>query len=102
MPQADLYYSADQDLSVRECLAEIERVISGLDSRAGTTKGRGHRIEDFHHSHVYLVVSMLPKPDRDAAYASKVGNALSDALRARLHEGSQLNVNIRFDLEHYV
>lgn len=101
MPQADLHYTADQSLNAPALLAEIERIIHANDDTSGYCKGRGHRIEAFHHSHLLLRLSMLPKPHRDADYARDLGAKLATALQTQATAPCAVNVQIRFDLEHY-
>lgn len=101
MPQADIYFSADQSLPAEQVLAEIERAIRAFDSGAGACKGRAHPIAESHHSHVYLTLSMLPKPHRDDSYASELGAQLCDLLAGYSANDAALGVNIRFDLQHY-
>ncbi|QUS34802.1 hypothetical protein [Falsirhodobacter algicola] len=99
MPQADLYYTADQTLT--DILPEIERTIAAFDAGAGTTKGRAHAVGHYHHSHVLLQLSMLPKAHRDAAYAADLGARLAEVIRPHVTAPSAVAVNIRFDLEHH-
>lgn len=101
MPQADIYHTVDISLPAREILAQIETVVKDHDSGAGQCKGRTHSISEFHHSHIYLTLSLLPKPHRDAAYAADLGGKLGALLQPHLPAGTTAAVNIRFDLAHY-
>lgn len=101
MPQADLFFTADKPLHAREILAQIQGVIAGFDTTAGACKGRAHPISDYHHSHVLLRLSMLPKPHRDDAYAAELGRRLMELLKQHVAAPCIVNVQIRFDLVHY-
>ncbi|MFC7378902.1 hypothetical protein [Brevundimonas sp. GCM10030266] len=101
MPQADLYYSADQTLAPVETLQAIQTVIGDFDTASGVCKGRAHRVADFLHSHVFLSLSMLPKPHRDEAFARELGARLAEALKGVAGADCTINVQIRFDLIHY-
>ncbi|WP_136684750.1 hypothetical protein [Falsirhodobacter xinxiangensis] len=99
MPQADLYFTKDRTLPA-SVLAEIEGAIAAFDTAAGVCKGRLHPV-DGHHSHVFLRLSLLPKPHRDAAYAAELGKKLAEVIRPHVAAPSALAVNISFDLVHY-
>lgn len=101
MPQADLYFSADQTLPPVETLQAIQTVISGFDTASGLCKGRAHPVADYLNSHVFLSLSMLPKPHRDEAFARELGGRLAEALKAVASADCTINVQIRFDLIHY-
>ncbi|MCI5039931.1 MAG: hypothetical protein MRY81_09625 [Donghicola eburneus] len=101
MPHADLYYSADQTLPAKEVLQKIEDAIHDHDPSSGACKGRAHRIAEFNHSHIYLRLAMLPKEHRDAVFAQELAKKLSDALTSYAQSPCGINVNIRFELEHY-
>lgn len=101
MPQADLHYTADLTPDACAVLSRIEEVIHAFDDHAGTCKGRAQRVEDFHHSHMLLRLSMLPKDHRDATYAAELSERLVDLLAKSARGSFVANVQIRFDLEHY-
>lgn len=101
MPQADLFFTADQTLAAVDTLRSIEAAISGMDATAGACKGRAHRVADFHHSHVLLRLSMLPKDHRDAAFAAELGKRLAAVLHEVVTADCAINVQVCFDLVHY-
>lgn len=101
MPQADLFFTADQTIAPVDTLLAIEQVIGAFDSGAGACKGRAHRIADFHHSHILLSLSMLPKDHRDAAFAEELGKRLAATLQPLAKADCAVNVHVRFDLVHY-
>lgn len=101
MPQADLYITADQSVDAAKVLPAIEATMSAFDDFAGACKGRVHKVNDYHHSHFLLQVSMLPKDHRDADYAATLGAKLAEILRPYGKSGTAIAVNIKFDLAHY-
>lgn len=101
MPQADLFFTADQTIAAVDTLRSIEAAISAMDVTAGACKGRAHRVADFHHSHVLLRLSMLPKDYRDAAFATELGKRLAAVLQEAVSAECAINVQVRFDLFHY-
>ncbi|MFE3836326.1 hypothetical protein [Pseudogemmobacter sonorensis] len=101
MPQADLYFTTDNDFSRAETLAAIEDLVRAFDAGAGVCKGRAHPVAEFHHSHIFLRLSLLPKPHRDAEYAAELGRRLAALLRPRAAAEGAVAVNVSFDLLHY-
>ena len=101
MPHADLFYTADQPVKAAPLLAEIEALLAGYDTSAGQCKGRGHRVEEYHHSHVHLRISLLPKAHRSADWARELGERLAQCLKPHAKVGTAVTVNITFDLQHY-
>lgn len=101
MPQADLKYSADLDLDGKTLLAAIEAEIDALDQSAGTCKGRAERVEEFHHSHVFLTVQLLPKPHRDEAYSQRLLVALDALLARHLTQPCAISVRLAYSLVPY-
>lgn len=101
MPQADLYYSSDQTLDSARLLAEIEDTIHAFDDSSGLCKGRAHAVSTYHHSHILLRLSMLPKPHRDDNFAWELGERLAALLQGNAKAPCAVNVLIRYDLVHY-
>ncbi|NVO24631.1 hypothetical protein HJ526_15725 [Donghicola sp. C2-DW-16] len=101
MPHADLYYSADQTLPVKEVLQQIEKTIHDFDPSSGACKGRAHPIAEFNHSHIYLRLAMLPKEHRDSAFAKELATRLSQVLVPHATAPCGVNVNILFELVNY-
>ncbi|WP_052071916.1 hypothetical protein [Sphingopyxis sp. MWB1] len=101
MPQADLYITGDQRIDAVAALQAVERTILALDPGAGACKGRAHSIADYHHSHMLLSLSTLPKPHRDDAFADTLATNLAAALQPHTAPGASLHIHIRFDLTHY-
>lgn len=101
MPQADLFFTADQAIAAVDVLRSIEGAISAMDAAAGACKGRAYPVADFHHSHILLRLSMLPKDHRDAAFAAELGKRLAAVLQQAVTADCAINVQVRFDLVHY-
>ncbi|CTQ55810.1 hypothetical protein LP7551_04357 [Roseibium album] len=101
MPQADLYFTSDQTLDAAGLLSNIEETIRKFDDTSGLCKGRAHRAMDYHHSHILLRLSMLPKDHRDDAFANELGQKLAGLLQSAAKVPCAINVQVRFDLVHY-
>lgn len=102
MPHADLKYSADLDLDPKAILQTIEAVIGEYDAGAGQCKGRAYPAEVFHHSHVLVEVSVLPKPHRDEAFMNALMSALEKAVEAHLSAPCAFSLAVSFSSETYV
>lgn len=101
MPQADLFYTDDQNISPVDILREVEEVVLAHDSQAGNCKGRAHKVAEFHHSHILLRLSLLPLAHRGEPFITQLGNALTTAIKAHGHNKCAVNVQINLDLAHY-
>lgn len=102
MPQVDLDYSADIALDAPALLAAIEAEILRQDPTAGDSKGRAQRVEEFHHSHVFLTVQLLPKPHRDDAYSQRMLGALDTLLAGHLTQSCAVSIRLAYSLAPYV
>lgn len=101
MPQADLHYTNDIPLDAPRVLADIERTIAAQDAQAGDCKGRAHRLDAFHHSHVLLTVAVLKKPHRDDAFMAALLDAITAVLDGHLTQNCARSVELRFLSAHY-
>lgn len=101
MPQADLFYSSDQSLDAADLLSTIEAEIARFDESSGLCKGRAYKVADYHHSHILLRLSMLPKSHRDDAFAKELSEKLVAVLQRSATAPCSVNVQVRFDLVHY-
>lgn len=101
MPHADLFYTKGHNVKGAEVLAQLEDVLRGFDAGASNCKGRAHLVEDFHHDHIHLKLSLLPKAHRDAAWAQELGSLLAGVLKPLANPGATVTVNLTFDLVHY-
>lgn len=102
MPQVDLSYSADIALDAPALLAAIEAEILRLDPTAGDSKGRAQRVKEYHHSHVFLTVQLLPKPHRDDAYSQRLLRALDTLVALHLTQSCALSIRLAYSLSPYV
>lgn len=96
MPQAELNYSSDLDINAEEILAEIEAAIREHDSGAGACKGRACAADRYHHSHLAVRVTLLPKPHRDAAFSEALLAKLDSRIRAALSQPCALSVELGY------
>lgn len=102
MPHAELKYSTDLDLPAADILATIEAVIQRHDAGSGECKGRAYPAVVFHHSHVLVEISMLPKAHRDAAFVTALRDDLEAAIKAHLPVPCFFSLNLAFSGSHYV
>jgi len=102
MPHAEVKYSSDLNLDPAAVLADIEAVIQRHDAGSGACKGRAYPALVFHHSHVLVEVSLLPKTHRDAAFMQALSSDLEMAIKAHLSAPCYFSLNLAFSGAHYV
>ncbi|MBD3664697.1 hypothetical protein [Sulfitobacter aestuariivivens] len=102
MPHAEIRYSNDLLLDATSILRRVEEVIQSHDAGSGECKGRAYPAAEFHHTHVLIQVSMLPKPHRDDAFLSALLNDLETQIKALLPGPCLFSLGITFSGAHYV
>lgn len=96
MPHAELKFSSDIALDAPSILRRIEAVVLQHDPGAGACKGRAYPAALFHHTHVIVEISMLPKDHRDPAFVDALMADLSVAIRAMIPVPCYFSLNIVF------
>ena len=96
MPQADLKYTSDLTLDAPAVLRAIETTIAAFDSAAGACKGRAIKVTEFHHTHVFIEISVLEKPHRDAAFMDALALQLETAIKAHINASCAFSLALSF------
>mmetsp|Transcript_18519 Transcript_18519/g.30335 ORF Transcript_18519/g.30335 Transcript_18519/m.30335 type:complete len:109 (+) Transcript_18519:7155-7481(+) len=102
MPHAELKYSNDISLDAPSILARIETVIQNHDPDSGACKGRAYPAAEFHHTHVIVDISMLPKAHRDQAFVNALQSDLATAIKAMIPVPCYFSLNIGFSGSGYL
>lgn len=102
MPHAELKYSNDLILDANAILATIEGVIQNHDAGSGDCKGRAYPAAHFHHTHLIVEVSMLPKAHRDQPFMNALSADLEAAIKAHLTQPCFFSLMISFSSKTYV
>lgn len=102
MPHAEIKFSADIKLDAAAILARIEQVIQHHDAGSGECKGRAYPAAVFHHSHVLVDISMLPKDHRDQAFVDALMFDLEQAITAMIPVPCFFSLNVGFSGVGYV
>jgi hypothetical protein len=102
MPHAELKYSNDLDIDAVAILAGVEAVIQQHDTGAGQCKGRAFAVSEYHHSHVILNVSVLPKAHRDTAFMNALLADLETTVKSMIAQPCAFSAEITFSGEYYV
>ena len=102
MPHAEIKYSSDLDIDTPAVFNAIETTIQRHDAGSGACKGRAFRVELFHHSHVIVEVSVLPKPHRDEAFMASLLADLEVAIKAQLTQACAFSLSLVFSGRYYV
>ena len=102
MPHAEINYSGDLDLDATAILKRIEQVIQSHDAGSGECKGRAYPAQTFHHTHVLVSISLLPKPHRDDAFLTALLSDLETSIKALLPAPCLFSLGITFSGAYYV
>ena len=102
MPHAELKYSSDLNIDAEAILAEVESVIQRHDAGSGACKGRAYPTDIFHHSHLILEVSVLPKAHRDAEFMNSLLADLEAAVKAKIAQPCAFSAQLTFSGDYYV
>jgi hypothetical protein len=102
MPHAELKYSSDLNIDAPAMLREIEAVILEHDGGAGECKGRAYPTDLYHHTHIAMSVSLLPKAHRDAAFLQALLDDLEHRLKSRISQPCAFSLGLNFSGAAYV
>ncbi len=102
MPHADLKYSADLNIDPLALLKRIESIIQSQDATSGDCKGCAYPTALFHHTHLLIEVSMLPKVHRDADFVRQLRDALEIGVKAEINAPCAFSLALKFSDEGYV
>ncbi len=102
MPHAEIKYSSDLNIDAKALLAEIESTILKHDDGAGACKGRAWSVDQFHHTHIIIGVSLLPKAHRDATFLQRLLNDLEQKIKARIIQPCAFSLELTFSGSAYV
>lgn len=102
MPHADIKYSSDLKFDPHAMLGRIEGIINQIDGGAGACKGRAYPADVFHHTHILVEVSLLPKPHRDAAFMQRLSDALEADIKSQLTQPCKFSLALNFSGDTYV
>ena len=72
MPQIELKYTKNLSLENQSIFETIEQTIHALDPASGACKSRVIKIQEYHHSHIFLHIYMLKKSHRDVIFTQKL------------------------------
>ena len=102
MPHAELKHSSDLDFDAQAIFKTIEDTINDHDSGSGECKCRAYPSDSFHHSHLLVEVSLLPKPHRDEAFTAALLADLEQAIKAHLKQRCYFSLLVAYSLKSYV
>ena len=102
MHHAELKYSSDLAINVAAKLADIEQTTLRHDARSGDCKGRAYPTDQYHHSHLILKISMLPKPHRDETFTAALMQDLEQLVKARIPQSCGFSFALEYNRAAYV
>jgi hypothetical protein len=102
MPHTDLKYSADLNIDPTAILRGIEQVIQSVDPSSGICKGRAYPAQIFHHTHILINVSLLPKPHRDAEFTQNLLGKLERQIKSHITQNCQFSLAVLYSDDGYI
>lgn len=102
MPHAELKYSEDLSFDADALLAAIEDTINRHDPAAGECKCRAYPAARFRHTHMLVAITMLAKPNRNAAFTAAVMEDLEQAIKAHLKQRCLFSLLVEYSPSTYV
>jgi hypothetical protein len=102
MPHAELKHSSDLDFDAQAIFAAIEDTINARDPNAGECKCRAYPTDVYHHTHILISVSLLPKNHRDEAFTAALIRDLQAVIKAQLKQTCYFSLLVEYSLKTYV
>jgi len=102
MPHADLKYSADLQIDAGLIMRRIEECINTHDAGAGACKGRAYGAEVFHHTHLLVEISLLPKPHRNAEFTIALRDDLEQVIKSCLNQPCAFSLALSYSDAFYI
>jgi hypothetical protein len=102
MPHAELKCSSDFRVNAVAISTDIEQTILRHDARSGDCKGRAYPTDQYHHSHLILKISMLPKPHRDETFTAALMQDLEQLVKARIPQSCGFSFALEYNRAAYV
>ncbi|MDA9008462.1 hypothetical protein N9K16_00720 [Alphaproteobacteria bacterium] len=102
MPHAELKYSSDLDFDAQAIFVAIEDTINARDPNAGECKCRAYPTDVYHHSHILISVSLLPKAHRDDAFTAALIKELESAIKVHLKQTCYFSLLVEYSLKTYI
>ena len=88
MPHVEIKYTNDlKNINFQTLFCAIESTINETDSTAGDCKSRAYPTIDYRHTHVYMHISMLKKPHRDADFMKNCLSKIEHVIKSFLPKG---------------
>jgi hypothetical protein len=102
MPHAELKYSSDLTLDAAAVFEVIEATILEHDGASGACKCRAYPTDGFRHTHMIVSVSLLAKPNRNAAFTAALLADLETRIKAQVHQRCFFSVMVEYSPSSYI
>ena len=102
MPHAEIKHSSDLEFDAQAIFQAIEDTINALDPKAGECKCRAYPTDSYHHSHILIEVSLLPKAHRDEAFTATLIDDLERTIKSHLRQQCYFSLLVAYSLKSYV
>ena len=102
MPHAEIKHSADLAFEADRLFAAIEDAINRHDPAAGECKCRAYPAATYRHTHMLVAITMLAKPNRNAAFTAAVMEDLERTIKAHLKQKCLFSLLVEYSPSTYV
>ena len=82
MPHTDMEYTSDIQIDFKTLLSDIEEIILDLDPTSGACKGRALKVDEFHHSHINIEITLFATKHRDIDLLNELINRVDSKTKS--------------------
>ena len=96
MPHTDIKYTSDIQIDLKTLLSDIEEIILDLDPTSGACKGRALKVDEFHHSHITIEITLFATKHRDIDLLNELINRVDSKAKSFLKKATHVTVTLAF------
>ena len=96
MPHVDIKYASDIQIDFKTLLSDIEEIILDLDPTSGACKGRAVRVDEYHHSHINIEITLFANKHRDIDLLNELINRIDSRAKSSLKKATHVTVKLEF------
>ena len=96
MPHTDIKYTSDIQIDFKTLLSDIEEIILDLDPTSGACKGRALKVDEFHHSHINIEITLFATKHRDIDLLNELTNRIDRRAKSTPKKAAHVSVKLEF------
>ena len=96
MPHTDIKYTSDLEIDIKALMLAIESIILDLDPTAGVCKSRAIKINEYHHSHINIEITLFATKHRDFDLSNEAINRVDSKAKSFLKKATHVTVTLAF------